>query len=151
MTATNPDDTTQLTLRLRRAAAALATGDEDAQLAAEFIRAILSGSSLEETFGVVPGPGQRSVSTRFRIEARDQLLRDAAALFFPDLPVAAQAEELHHALKRYFASAWMRERSEEACPVRHHGKIQAACWQILRSREAVLSNERIRKIIGREP
>jgi hypothetical protein len=126
---------------LRHVARKLADGDEHEQTAAGFIELVLSGASLDEVLGT-PAPGQRSVTTQLAIAARDQLLRDAASRFFPDLPLAAQARELAGALTRYAASAWMRERAETSCPARHHGRIEAVCWQVLKHRDLVLTPRR---------
>jgi hypothetical protein len=77
-----------------------------------------------------------------------QLLRDAAARFFPDLPNIEQARQLATAWSRYAGAGWLRERQLDECPVRHRGQLAEALWELQRARPRVLGSDRIRKILA---
>jgi hypothetical protein len=80
--------------------------------------------------------------------SRDYLLRLAAERFFAGASDRQAAEMLHAKLTRYAAGAWRRDRSEERCPDRHRGRIEALLREILQTRDAVPSSRSIRRALG---
>ncbi len=93
------------------------------------------------------GPGEWPTATRRAFARRDELLREAHRIYWPDARPAPAAQEIAIRLNRYAASAWLRERHLDACPPRHEGRPEALFWQALRLVERTPSPERIRKIL----
>jgi hypothetical protein len=113
------------------------------------LRAYLGGQQrrLDEALNLRPGPGQRDPRTRASLAERDEFLREAARLFFPQLAPTEQAKALETALARYAASAWQRERAAPELPPRHKGRIEEYLWRVMRAEPRTLGWERIRKIL----
>ena len=82
------------------------------------------------------------------LDARDSLLREAASRFYTHLSEAEQARRLHQETQRYFASAWLRERTLNECPERHLKTVREFVWRALKLRPVILSAESIRKKIA---
>ncbi|PVE22305.1 hypothetical protein DC522_21730 [Microvirga sp. KLBC 81] len=122
--------------------------DEDARLLASVIRGVITGQPVEPVLGLAHGPGQRTLATQAALALRNDLLREAAIRFYPDLPPSAQARELARDLQRYAATGWLRERMHDACPVRHVGKQGELLWRILKARDNPLRPRAIRKILA---
>jgi hypothetical protein len=87
------------------------------------------------------------------IKARDCILRGAALIMMPGLPLIEAANRIHRAMLRYRESAWQRERQLDTCPPRYRGTLREMAWQALRLWDAVPSASRIRRILaeGRRP
>jgi hypothetical protein len=96
-------------------------------------------------------PGQRSWSTRARLCERDDLIRVAArSHFWPNATAADFARAFRHDLARYHTGAWRRDRCCKACPAKYVGTRMQILWHVLRAIESVLSERRLRHIVGRE-
>jgi len=139
--------------RLRTLAAALrgrnTIAEDTADDLADGIEAYLEGEAeLESALGLKPAPGGRQWRTEQAINERDRVLREAAALYWPDRPVAEQAREMAAALARYAATGWPRHRSLAACPERLHGTFSALAWHVLRARDFVLVERVLRRILA---
>ena len=96
------------------------------------------------------GRGRRLASTVAALTERDGLLREAAGRFYPGASLSEAARRLHTALLRYRGGPWRREGSASSCPPRHHGRLAAHLWKILKAHDTALSERRIRYILGRE-
>jgi hypothetical protein len=96
----------------------------------------------------IDGRGHRRPETLAAIDRRDVLIAEAATVFFSTASANEAAHRLHTALARYESGAWRRERSMDACPPRHTGRLAAYCWQILRARDRVPSARLIRSILA---
>jgi hypothetical protein len=94
--------------------------------------------------------GHRLPATLDAINRRDQLICEAVATHFPGASANDAAHGLHQALDRYAGGPWRRERTAEACPPRHAGRLAGYCWQILRARDRTPSARLIRLILSRE-
>jgi hypothetical protein len=93
------------------------------------------------------GRGRRSNETRLRIDECATLQREGAR-FFAAASDREIARRLHQALSRYATGAWRRERTCDVCPVRHRGKVTAALWMILKTRDAIPSDRTIRRTLA---
>ncbi|MGY4472841.1 hypothetical protein [Bradyrhizobium sp. USDA 3364] len=124
------------------------SGNPDAAALADVLAAWLKGDGeFEKLIGAKPQPGQRRVPTQLIEEQRNRLIWLAAVQFYPSASPSSQAEQLHAALSRYSASAWLRERTEERCPAQT-GTLRAACWAILKVRDYVPSDRTIRRVLA---
>jgi hypothetical protein len=94
------------------------------------------------------GRGHRTRQTLLLISERNKLLAEAAR-FFPGAFDREIARQLRTALLRYQTGAWRRTRVETTCPTRHLGRLDALLWQLLRIRDATLSERTIRAVLGR--
>ena len=103
---------------------------------------------LEEALGLATGPGQRKAATIASIASRDELLRAAAAEFFPDLRPAEQARDMHQHWRRYVAAGWPRERALEEPPERRRGTIEGALWRVMKTRDHLLAERSLRLILA---
>jgi hypothetical protein len=134
---------------LRGEAAAAALGEGAAQALAGACAAWLDGGSavtLDCAFGVRPARGQSDPRAELRRERRDRLLRDMAALL-PGESCSERAGELHRRLLRYHQATWRRDRLAERCPYAP-GTVAAGLWEVLKIQPAVLSAERIRRVLA---
>lgn len=96
-------------------------------------------------------PGQRSLETRLATEQRDDLICGAARTqFWPNATVAEFARAFRRDLARYHDGPWRRDRCCTECPARYVGTRMQILWQVLRAVESVLSERRLRHIVGRE-
>lgn len=119
------------------------------EAALEALACVLGGeASLDEAFGLKPGPGQRSAQTTAILAERDHHLRAAAAEFYPGLPPAHQARELHARWTHYRASGWHHERALDAAPLFRAGTLQARLWAVLRLRDFVPSERTLRAVLA---
>lgn len=112
------------------------------------VRRYLAGEApLEDALGLRSGDGQRSAHTEANIEARDKLLRESAAEFFPGLLVTQQARGLHLRWTRYEASRWPHERTLDAVPPHRIATLEGRFWAILKKRDTVPAERTIRAIL----
>jgi hypothetical protein len=94
--------------------------------------------------------GHRTAATIDAIERRDELLIEIARRFCAGMSAREAARFLRPRWLRYRAGAWRRDQSAEQCPAKHHGRIEALLWQLLRCRDAMPpSVETIRKALSR--
>jgi hypothetical protein len=124
-------------------------GDPTDMVVADALGAVLAGRavSIDSALGITGTRGQRRLATRVRLERRDNLIREAAARFFPGMRTNAQADRLARALARYSDTAWRRDRMVSECPARLVNTLQAYCWELLANNEKVLGAERIKQIL----
>ena len=94
------------------------------------------------------GRGRRSPTDILSRTARDYLLRLAAERHCQGLSDRQAAEMLRTKLARYALGAWRRDRAEDLCPARHHGRIEAVLWEVLRTRDMIPSSRTIRKALA---
>ena len=94
------------------------------------------------------GRGQRKPADVVARASRDYLLRLACERHCQGLSDRAAAEMLRTKLARYASGAWQRDRAEDLCPARYHGRIEALLWQVLRARDYVPSARSIRRALG---
>jgi hypothetical protein len=95
--------------------------------------------------------GERSWSTRARLCERDDLICAAAQTrFWPKVSAAEFARAFRHDLARYYDGPWRRDRCCASCPAKYLGTATEILWQVLRASEIVLSERRLRHIVGRE-
>ncbi|TYO65756.1 hypothetical protein FXV83_15175 [Bradyrhizobium hipponense] len=96
-------------------------------------------------------PGQRSWLTQARLCERDRLICAAARTrFWPNSSAAEFARAFHWHLARYHDGPWRRDRCCTSCPAKYLGTAREILWQVLRVSESVLSERRLRHIVGRE-
>jgi hypothetical protein len=96
-------------------------------------------------------PGQRSWATRAVLAERDNLIRAAARTrFWPNASAAEFARAFRRDLARYRDCSWRRDRCCTSCPAKHIGTATEILWQVLRVSESVLSERRLRHMVGRE-
>ena len=96
--------------------------------------------------------GRRTPQTLLLIDERDRYLIEAARLHCVGMSDRQAAAHLRVALLRYQTGAWRRERIEATCPPRHAGKLTAALWLLLKTRDHVPSTATIRRSLSfREP
>ncbi|MGY3131998.1 hypothetical protein ACVWZM_002680 [Bradyrhizobium sp. USDA 4501] len=81
------------------------------------------------------------------IAIRDQMLIEAAARHCAGLSSRAAARVLHQALIRYACGPWRRERTSQAMPAQRVGRLDGACWQILRCRDRVVGERQLRRVL----
>lgn len=83
------------------------------------------------------------------IRQRDAALREIARHFYGELPVSAQAREIHRLARRYAASAWLRERNADAPPAAHERTPLQWLWAAFKSGAAMPIGERqLRHVLG---
>jgi hypothetical protein len=75
-------------------------------------------------------------------------LRLAAERHFSGLSHRQAAEAMGAKLTRYREGGWRRDRAEDLCPARHHGRIEALLFEVLRVRDANVSARTIRKALA---
>jgi hypothetical protein len=93
------------------------------------------------------GRGHRRPETLSALNRRDELIREAVAVYFPGASANEAAHRLHTALHRYECGAWRRDRVSDVMPLRHAGRIAGHCWQILRVIERTPKPRSIRLIL----
>jgi hypothetical protein len=137
---------------VRALAAGLRAGEIDADVA-EAAAASLDAyvereaASLDDAFGLVRARGERDARNRAALSERDQLLRQAAAQFYPRATPAEAGRLLASKMEWYLTSAWARERGASACPPRHAGRVEECLWKALKAEPRALSSERIEKVL----
>lgn len=82
------------------------------------------------------------------LTARDRLVVNGMAQFFPNLSARARAESFATQWERYAASAWRRDRAAAELPPRLAGKLGEVFWRALKLHDWVLSAERLRRLGG---
>lgn len=83
------------------------------------------------------------------IRKRDAALRELARRFYSELPIAAQAREIHRLAIRYASSAWPREREAIALPAGHEGTRLQWLWTAFKSGAAMpLGQRQLRHVLG---
>jgi hypothetical protein len=96
--------------------------------------------------------GRRTPQTLLLLDERNALLRVAANRFCAGMSDRQAASHLRTELLRYQTGTWRRERIEATCPPRHAGKLTAALWLLLKTRDHVPSTATIRRSLSfREP
>jgi hypothetical protein len=98
--------------------------------------------------GPVDWRGRRTPADVLGRTIRDHLLRIAAERHLSGLSDRQAAEMLRTKLTRYAAGSWRRDRVEDLCPARHHGRIEALLWETLRTRDMIPSSRTIRKALA---
>ncbi len=129
----------------------LASGDPAAHRFGSRLRNWLLSSDaapLEAALGIACEPGQRSFRTRRAIADRDVKLRAAAATLPAEWSVARRAEAVATALRRYAATAWPRERSLDACPRRHVGRMEEHLWRAMRAHPRPIGARQVRCMLN---
>ena len=140
--------------RLTRVAQALSHGDADPadqRWLAEALQSYLSGggaATIDAALGLRRGRGERSWRFSYAVRVRDELLRQTAERFFGHLTPIKRAEAIALGLRRYGASAWRTERLLDQCPARRTNRVEGLFWLMLKARPAVLSADRVARIIG---
>lgn len=104
--------------------------------------------TLERAAIDIVGPGRRFWATVESLNRRDVLLRRAATKFFAGYSMAGQARQLHTELSRYHSTGWQRERSLDACPPRHRGRLGELLWAALRQNDRPLSERALRRLLS---
>ena len=137
---------------LRRSARILQSSDDaGAQMVGKTIADwIESNATLPfETFiGLANGQSERKWQTTHALELRNELLRDAACQFFPNLIPTRQADEISPLYNRYRAIPWARGECDlDECPIKYLGTVRELFWKALKLHDASLGVERIRKIL----
>jgi hypothetical protein len=83
------------------------------------------------------------------IRKRDAALRELARRFYSELPIAAQAREIHRLAIRYASSAWLREREAIAPPAGYEGTRLQWLWAAFKAGAAMPLGERqLRHVLG---
>jgi len=101
---------------------------------------------------VVDGRGQRSPRTVLMLTVRDYLLCEACRRHFPGLSQREAARLIRIALIRYRQGRFRRERTCDACPACHAGKLTGVLWLLLKIRDAIPSEMTVRRAIAfRDP
>lgn len=95
------------------------------------------------------GPGHRTPNTLLLLDERDRYLREAARLHCIGMSNHQASDFLSSRLARYRGSGWRRDASEATCPVRLKGRVEACCWLILKSRDAVPGDRTVRDVLAR--
>ena len=96
----------------------------------------------------VDGRGRRTPADVLGRAIRDHLLRLAAERHLSGLSDRQAAEVLRAKLARYREGGWRRDRAEDLCPARHHGRVEALLWETLRTRDMIPSSRTIRKALA---
>jgi hypothetical protein len=83
------------------------------------------------------------------IRKRDAALRELSRRFYSELPIAAQAREIHRLAIRYASSAWLREREAIMLPAGHEGTRLQWLWAAFKAGAAMPLGERqLRHVLG---
>ena len=139
--------------RLRRLAAALEAGDDDARWLAARLQQYLTdaerGLTVETALDLAPMPGQVAWWTEEATQVRDDALRQMAARFWPEHKPGAQAREIERLAVRYGATGWLRDRDRADMPARHVGTEAELLWRAYKSGAAMpIGNRQIQTILA---
>ena len=106
--------------------------------------------TIDVTRGAVQfdGRGHRSPQTMLLLDERDHYLREAALLHCGGMSDRAAASFLRTRLVRYREGRWQRDRSEDQCPPRLAGLVEALMWCVLKCRDHAPSEMTIRRALG---
>ena len=99
---------------------------------------------LERRLELIGAPGKRSSATVAAFARRDEAICQAREHW-------PTSDALLAALARFAGGPWLRERELAELPPRRSGRPEALLWEILRSRDFVLSARQIREIWRRTP
>jgi hypothetical protein len=89
----------------------------------------------------------RTPQTQLLIDERAKLLI-VAARFYPGLSRREIARKLCAALSIYRGGRWRRDYAEATCPVQHQGKLTATLWAILKTRDALVAERTLRRVLA---
>lgn len=102
-----------------------------------------------ELVDAVPvGVGKRTQATLAALDARDQLLVEAARRHCIGMSERQAATMLRSALLRYASGRWRRSRFAIECPEPLE-RLDALLWQVLRVRDHAPSESLIRQVLAR--
>jgi hypothetical protein len=96
--------------------------------------------------GYESAPGY-SAPMSLALAERDRLLREGAAIYFPELPPAGQARLIATGLGRYAATAWLRDRMEAGCPY-PASDARATWWHTLKLVDRPLGERQLRRVLA---
>jgi hypothetical protein len=94
-------------------------------------------------------PGQRSWQTLAIDEARYAKIDSIGKAFWPNTNVSECARRFHRALSQYHGGRWRRDRFCAECPT-DLSPLHQQLWQLLKLHDRVLSEDRLRRILGHE-
>ena len=138
---------------LRRLAAALVDGDDDARWLASRLRNYFAdaprGLTVDMAFDLAPMPGTNAWWTDLAIETRDAALRTMAIRFWPDRGVASQAYQIERRASRYAASSWRFDRERSDMPECYVGTDMECLWRAFASGATMpLSKRQLQTILA---
>ena len=123
--------------KLRRLAAVLEAGDDDARWLASRLRNYLDGAerglTVDMALDLAPMPGTAAWWTDERIETRDAALRAMAVRFYPCARPASAAYKIERLALRYATSAWRFDRERDSMPERYADTEAACLWMAFKS------------------
>jgi hypothetical protein len=140
--------------RLAAVAAALGDGkplDEGIrQWFLDAVQTILVGAqSADVALDLRVAPGQRGRKTIATDEARYARIRYIGVTFWPNANASESARQFHRALSQYHGGRWRRDRLCTECPV-GLSPLHQEFWHLLKLHDRVLSEDRLRRILGCE-
>jgi hypothetical protein len=107
-------------------------------------------ASLEEAFGLRSARGGVPWWLEEAMRQRDAALRQLAVRFYPSSSPTARAHAIHTRALRYAASAWSRDRSQDAMPPDYVGRENECLWRAFKSGAPMpIGERRMRHILGR--
>ena len=117
----------------------------EARRIADALDQIAQGVAADVALGLRLKPGQHR--SRDRIAERDDLLRQAARTFWPQVSVTEQARQLSRALDDYRSNGgWYRSRVAVECP-HPNQRLQSYLWRVLRLRDHGIGPRQMLRIL----
>jgi hypothetical protein len=112
----------------------------------EFLR---RRASLEEAFGLHSSRGGVPWWLEEAMRQRDAALRQLALRFYPGSSLSARAHAIRTRALRYAASAWRRDRCQDAMPPDYAGRQSEWLWRAFKSGAPMpICERRMRHILG---
>jgi hypothetical protein len=106
-------------------------------------------ASLNDAFGLRNARGGVPWRMEASMRERDLALRSLAERHFADLSTSAQATRIHLLSKRYEASSWRFDRTNETMPRAYTGTPHEFLWRAFKSGAAMpLGTRQLRTILG---
>ena len=141
--------------KLRRLAAELEGGGDDARWLAACIREYLEsaprGATMDMCLGVAAMPGEVNWWTAEATRVRDDAIRDLAARYYPSLRPGTQAREIERLALRYATASWHHDRDRDTMPERYAGTETAYLWRAFKSGAAMpLKRRQIETVLAAE-